>query len=720
MVQRTEVQGLNPLGQAPSRSAQVINRAIETPVVDMGKQQRVSGILNALGEFTNTASEASYRQAQIQVENNKIDGMAKAVSGGKLGAEATKAEEMGFDLVTSQSELSKANEELANHIAANPEMPEEEFTNMKNARYGAIMAQYQDKAPEVFKAISVKAQESQAALYRVQTESREKYQKAKGAETLNYNIGSTLDSAHTVEQGVDLIHQFMGQGKAVGLSEMETKDIIFNQMKLTASQGDNRLLQFVKGTDWGRYTIEAKQAEGAYTSFQKQAEAEAKQAQREYEEAIQKQNVFAYGAGLAEIENMAKGGAEPAQLMAKMQDLQKMGLKFSPSSVASYLTMGKTMSQAQVDLQNNVGVWQNNKGQFNLATNPYIPDSDKKKVLDAAESAIVQQAQNVPDAERADFTISNMLRLSQQEGLPIKTINTALSSLANVDPQQPMTPAISTWTKYLLSADDQTIRMNVPDTKDQAMLFGMRDVLINSQGSDAEKNLQTAISRGQAVRDNKVPLSAQQTKKITQSASSSVKDLRDPTQTTWYFRSESLPSDTSDYVTNKLSAKTQELYQVTGSVEQANQMAVKEFKQNNMILTDGVVANIGVRQFASFVPGLAKAGESAEDVQKKAVSSLDYQIDNVIKSQSKEGGVEYKRSDVKVMFTNSGATYQLNVGGLSVGTFPTSGLQASFDEGYYKAWTAEQDKQQRESTVHHDIKDTSGLQKQINQMGIKY
>lgn len=719
MVQRTEVQGVNPVGQASSRSAQVINRAIETPVVDMGSQRRVQGILDGLSGFTDASSQAAYRQAQIQVENSKIDGMAKAVSGGKLGAEATKAEEMGYDIVTSQADLGKANEELANHIAANPEMSDDEFTAMKNERYGAIMAQYQDKSPEVFKAISVKAQESQAALYRVQTEAKSKYQKAKGAETLNSNIGSTLDSAHTVEQGVDLIHQFMGQGKAVGLSEFETKDIIFNQMKLTASQGDNRLLEFVKGTDWGRYTLEAKQAQGAYTSFQKQAQAEAKQAQREYEEALQKQNVFAYGAGLAEIEDLAKSGAPDEQLMAKMQDLQRKGLKFSPSSVASYLTMGQTMSQAQVDLQKNVASWQDNKGNFNLATNPYIPTTDKTKVLDAAESAIVQQSQNVPDAERPDFTISNMIRLSQQEGLPVKTIGTALSSLANIDPQQPMTPAVSTWAKYLLSVDDQTLRMNVPDTKDQAMLFGMRNVLINSQGAD-DKVLQTAIARGQAVRDNNVPLSSQQTKKITTTASTAVKELRDPTQTTWYFRSESLPSSTSDYITNKIAAQTQNLYQVTQDIGQANQMAIKEFKQNNMILTDGVIANIGVRQFAAFVPGLAKPGEAAEDVQRKAVSSLDYQIDNVIKAQSKDDGVDYKRSDVKVMFTNSGATYQLNVGGLNVGTFPTSGLQGQFDEGYYKKWTEAQNKQQQQSQVYHDIKDTSGLQNKINSMGIKY
>lgn len=716
MVQRAEVQGLNQLGSAPSRSAQVIQRAVQQPLVDDSSTSRVAGILNGLSEFTNTASEAAYKQAQIDVENKKIQGMSLAVSGGKLGEEATKAEQMGYDLVQSQSELGKINEELANHLVANPDMPDEEFNELKKEQYGALMAKYQDRAPEVFKAISVKAQESQVALQRVTNEARTRYRKQKGEETLNYNIGASLDSAHSVEQGVGLIHQYMAQGQALGLSEFETKDAIFNQMKLSASQGDNRLLEFVKGTDWGRYTLDVKQATGAYTSFQKQREAEIKAAQREYEAAIQQQNVWAYGAGLAEIENMAKAGAPAEEIMGKMQSLQKMGLKFSPSSVASYLTMGKTMSESQMKLQANIGNWQSNRGEFNLATNPYISGDDKGKVLDAAEGAIASQAANIPESERTDWTIQNLLQLSKQEGMPVKTIGTALSSLAKIDPQAPMSPAVSTWAKYLIAADDQTIRMNVPSEKDQAFLFGMRDVMINNQNQDAEKILKTAVSRGQAIRDNNVPLSSQQTKKIQTTSLSAVKELRDPTQTTWYFRSESLPDSTRDYVTNRIGAETQKLYQVTGNVEQANQIAVKEFKQNNMILTGGVVANIGVNQLATFVPEFAKKGDAADVVQKKAVSALDYQINNIIAAQSKADGVKYDRDAVKVMFTNSGNTYQVNVGGLAVGTFFTSDLKNQYNEDFFKQWTTEQDKQQKESQVWHDIKDTKDLQKQINQM----
>ncbi|QGH45087.1 internal virion protein B [Ralstonia phage Reminis] len=720
MVQRTATEGLSPLGTPQGRTAQVIQRAVQKPIVDANATTRVSNLLNGLASLTGAASEAAFKQAQIDVENKKIDGMSKAVSGGQLGQEASKAEQMGYDLVQSQSELGRINEQLANHLVANPETSDEEFDALKNEQYGALMAKYQDRAPEVFKAISVKAQESQMALYKVQQNSRERYRKQKGQETLNYNIGSQLDAAHTIDQGVDLIHQFMGQGKQLGLSEFETKDIIFDQMKLSASQGDNRLLEFVKGTDWGRYTLDVKQAQGAYTSFQKQKEAEIKAAQREYQAALQQQNVWAYGAGLAEIENMAKAGADPEAIMGKMQSLQKMGLKFTPSSVASYLTMGKQMSQAQIDLSKNIDSWQGNRGQFNLATNPYIPSTDKTKVLDAAEGAITQQAQNIPESQRADWTIQNLLQLSKQEGMPVKTIGSALSSMARLDPQSQFSPAVSTWTKYLIASDDQTIRMNVENEKDQALLFGMRDYLINNQGQDGEQALKTAIARGQAVRDNNVPLSSQQNKQISSKALTSVKQMRDPTQTTWYFRSESLPDSTRDYLSNRLAAETKKLYQVTGNIDQANQMAFKEFKQNNMILTGGVVANIGVNQLATFVPEFAKPGEDAESVQRKAVSALDYQISNLLAAQSKEDGVKYERDAAKVIFTNSGNTYQINVGGLNVGTFYTSDLKGQFNEDYFRKWSAEQDKQQGISTRYHEMKDTKDLQEQLNRMMPKY
>lgn len=714
MVQRTEVQGLNPLGSAPSRTSQVIQRAVQQPIIDNSASQRVSGILNGLAGFTSAASEASYRQAQIDVENKKISGMSTAVSGGKLGEQATKAEQMGYDLVQSQSELGRINEQLANHIAANPEMSDADFEELKKQQYGELMSKYQDRSPEVFKAISVKAQESQLALYKVQQNSRERYRKQKGEETLNYNIGNTLDSAHTVEQGSQLINQFMVQGKELGLSEFESKDIILNQMKLSASQGDDRLIKFVEATDWGRYTLDTKQAKGAYKTYQKQIEAEIKAAKREHEAAIQQQNVWLYGAGLAEIENLAKSGADDGVILEKMQALQKAGLKFSPSSIASYLTMGNTMSQSKIDLSNNINVWQQNRGQFNLATNPYINSDDKNKVLDAAEGAIVTQASNIPEGERADWTIQNMIQLSKQEGLPVKTIGTALKSLTQIDPQAPMSPAVSTWTKYLIAADDQTIRMNVPNEKDQAFLFGMRDVLVNNQGQDGDKLLNTAISRGQIIRDNNVPLSRQQTSQIQNKATTAVKQLRDPTQTTWYFRSESLPDSTRDYLSSRIGAETQKLYQVTGNIDKANEMAVKEFKNNNMILTGGVVANIGVNQLANFVPEFAKGSEDSTVVQKKAVASLDYQINNILAAQSKEDGVKYDRDSVKVMFTNSGNTYQINVGGLSVGTFYTSDLKNQFNEQFFKQWDEEQNKQQKASNAYRKIKESEEMLNELN------
>lgn len=168
MVQRTEVEGINRLGNPQARTAQVIQRAVNPKIVDGSSSLRVANLLNGLSDMTNAASEAAFRQAQIDVENKKIDGMSKAVSGGKLGEEATKAEQMGYDLVQSQSELGRLNEQLANHIVANPEMSDEEFDAMKKEQYGALMAKYQDRAPEVFKAISVKAQESQLTLYKVQ------------------------------------------------------------------------------------------------------------------------------------------------------------------------------------------------------------------------------------------------------------------------------------------------------------------------------------------------------------------------------------------------------------------------------------------------------------------------------------------------------------------------------------------------------------------------
>lgn len=703
MVTRTEVQGMQQIqaGQT-SRSAQVVKRATEVPLDATQPYKRTERILSALGEFVDTASEAAYRQAQIDVEKRKIDGMATAVSGGQLGEEATKAEQMGYDLVQSQSELGVINERLADAVTNNPEMSDEEFKKLRDDEYGGLLAKYQDRDQDVFKAISVKAQESQLTLHSVRTQAQQKYRDFKAEETLNYNINSQLDSAKTVEQGVGLVHQYMAQGRAMGLSEPKIKDMLYQSMKLTAANGDARLLKFIQSTDWGKYAPDTQQASALYKSY-------VKQAQSEYEAALQKQNVLVYGQMFAQLEEAAKSGMPKEQLMAMMQSMQGQGVKFSPATVANYLTMGSTMSKAQMELQSNIGVWQENKGNFNLATNPFIATEDKNKVLDAAESAVVQAANDVPEEQRGDFVIANLIRLSKQEGMPIRTIGTALSSLTTIDPQAPMTPAVQNWAKFLIASDDQTIRMNVSSEQDQALLFGMRDVLINAQGQDGDLMMKTAISRGQQIRDNKTPLTTQQTNSLKSKVRSNVSNFEDPTQTTWYFMAKNLPSDTRDYVSTQINSKAQQLYSVTGSVDKAVELATKEFKNNSMILSGGVVANIGVNQLAAHVPEFAQAGDDASMVQRRAVSALDYQLDKVVKQQTKEDGLEYKKGDARVLFSNSGQTYQINVGGVTVGTYFTKDLKEQYDENYFKTFNEEQEKQLESSKFYHGMKETEEL-----------
>ncbi|UOW66398.1 internal virion protein B [Aeromonas phage vB_AspA_Tola] len=689
-VERQQVAGLQRTGLPAQRSAQVINRMEPRVQQIESSAARASRIIDGLAGMVDSSSELAYKQAQIDVETKKVAGMSTALSGGKLGEEVTKAEQSGYDLVTSQSDLLKVNERLARTIQENPEMSDDDFNRVKEQQYGQVLQKYQNADKDVFKAISVKAQESQLAMYSIQKQAQEGHRQFKAQETMNYNIGNQLDSAKTVQDGQALIKQYLAQGKALGLGEDKTKDMLFDHMVVTASQGDDRLLKFVSATDWGKYSKSTAQANQLYAEKQKRAQAE-------YEAAIQKQNVFSYGSGLAELETMAKSGAGDAELMQKMKELQSAGLKFSPSSVAGYLTMGKTVNASQQALSSNVKVWQDNKGQFSLAQNPYIQSEDKKKVLKAAEDAIVSQSDQVPPEQRADFTISNLLQLSRQEDMPVATIGTALTSLANIDTQQPMTPSVGIWTKYLLAADEQTIKLNVPDTKQQKFLMGMRDTLINSQGQDADTLLPTAITQAQLRRDNVTTLTSQQTRKVNNLSSDAVGTLKDPTITSFHFWNEDLPLQTQDYITSKINTAAQSNYGLFQNTEKAVQAATTEFQRNNMILTGGVVANVGVSQLSRQVPELIQPGDDSTDLQKRAVSALDYQVDTLLKEQADKDGLEYKREDAQLLFSNQGNTYQVMVGGLVVGTYFTKGLAEKYNEDYYKKWTAEQDRQQKKS-----------------------
>lgn len=715
MIERQAVEGLQSLGPSGAiRKSQQINRYVP-PATGNTQNDTVSRILGGLAEFADVSNEAAFKQAQRQNELSKIEGMNTALSGGKLGEAATKAHESGYDLITSQDDLMKANEDIAQAIKANPMMSDEEMSSLRESAYGGILAKYQDKDPVVFKALSVKAQESQGVLHNLQAAERERYKKQKGVETLNNLIGSSVDGARTVKDGTSLIHQYMVQGRELGLDEFTVKDQIFQQMKLSASMGDPRLLEFVKATDWGRYTMDVKQGTAAYKAYQKQVQAEIKAAQAAANAAMQQQNALAYGMGLAQIDRMAKSGATDGEIMQAFGQLQAKGMKLSPGTVASYLTKGQTVSQSQIKLNENLQLWQANRGSFNLAQNPMIDTEDKKKVLGAAEDAIVKQSEQLPENQRGDFVIQNLFELSRQENMPVPRVQTALTSLANIDPNQPISPSVQTWVKYLMTADDQTLRANVPGEKDQKMLFGMRDILINSQGSDAETALRTAITRGQAVRDNNVPLTSQQNKVLANKTASAVKGFEDPTERTWYFTTAKLPQAQRDYVSNQITASAKTLYQITGDAEKASALAVKEYKRNNMILSGGITANIGIQQLASKVPEFAKGKDvDATDVQMKAVSALDYQVSNLLSSQSKSDGVKYERGDARVMFSNSGDAYQVMVGGLVVGTFPTSGLKDQFNEQYFKQWSATQEREQQKSQAYRTIKESKEFARTIN------
>lgn len=641
--------------------------------------------------------------------------MNTALSGGKLGEEMTKAHEAGYDLVSSQDDLMKANEGLAQAIKANPMMSDEELSSMRDNAYGTVLAKYQDKSPEVFKAISIKAQESQGALYNIQQGAREQYKKQKGVETLNNLIGSSVDGARSVADGTALIQQYMVQGRELGLDEFTVKDQIFQQMKLSASMGDPRLLEFVKATDWGKYTMDVKQGSAAYKTYQKQVQAEIRAAQAQANAAMAQQNAIAYGVGLAGVDRLARSGATDGEIVAALGQLQAKGMKLNASTVASYLTRGKEVSKSQLKLNDNLARWQGDRANFNLAQNPMIDTEDKKKVLSAAEDAIVKMAEQQPEEERGDFVIKNLFDLSRQEDMPVSRIQTALTSLANIDPNQPISNSVQSWVKFLLETDDQTLRRNVPSDKDQKMLFGMRDVLINSQGTDFETSVRTAVTRGQQVRDNNVPLTSQQNKVIANKSSSAVNKFEDPTEQTWYFTTKKMPSAQKDYVTNQINAKAKSLYQITGDTEKATQMAVKEYKQNNMILSGGITANIGTQQLAQKVPSFATGKDvTAEDVQMKAVSALDYQVSNILTKQAKTDGVTYERGDARVMFSNGGDAYQVMVGGLVVGTFPTAGLKDQFNEQYFNQWSAVQKKEQERSEAYRMMKESKEFSSTIN------
>lgn len=701
IVERQEVQGLQSLqGGGPRATTQTIADASGLANVQARapQQDRTANILNGLAGFADTASKASFDAAQRQVQLSKVEGTALAVKGAILPPSANKATELGYNLVQAQADLAKANDSLAQTAQQNPDMSDADFSNARKSAYDAVFAKYQDQSPELNQALVQQAQESQIALTKVRVATQLDYQKKQAGETLNFQIGNSLDSIKSGKEGGEFLdNQIMAQGKALGLSPFEIKGRVMEQMEARAATGDNRLLEAVKNTAWGKYDPETAKGQQQYENHQYTQEMRAEAArqrieaaQAKYDAKRQSELALTYGQDLANIETAAKGGATQDQITSMLSSLKSKGFKLSPSSVASYLTMGQQYSQENIRIT--AAAKSNLASGMPLAFDPNINASDKPKVLDRLADEVIAQGKQYSGDEQQNFVSSNLVGLSQSSGMPVKQLQIGMDAITHLDPNSDIPASAMPFIQQLRSMDENTLRMNSSDGT-FTYLSNIKDAL------NTAPDVRTAITRAQLLRDNKVSPNQQQQNKIKSSVNDAVKNIL-PLNTGstgglsgLFSNTGKLDKQALGLVTNQINARATNLFGVTQNIDRASAMAVDEWRHNNIVLGSGLSANVSPNNLFAKSGINVQDGSTPEMQQARAVSTLDLVVGDTLAQYNKQEKRQAKMTDTNVLFSNDGTHYQVMIDGLSVGIFKTSDLKDRFDQKHTDEWVSEQQRQ---------------------------
>ncbi|QZI86141.1 hypothetical protein PODOV006v2_p0047 [Vibrio phage 15E36.1] len=230
-------------------------------------------IMSELSKFAQAGSAEANRAQRAEIETKKALGAERAaqdlvkVEQNRQGIteDDVLATKLAYNAVVGKHDTIQAGNDFVEWYQTNPDADEETVSAKKSELYQPIFEKYGDDDLSL-QQISLDVQESQFRLQPIQEKIKGDYTKQKNTEAMTMQLGDFLADPQA-DIGAIVDTEIPQQAKALGLGEFEYKKLVMSEMVARAADGDGRLLEHLKATDWAKDSVLIDKAEASYQQF---------------------------------------------------------------------------------------------------------------------------------------------------------------------------------------------------------------------------------------------------------------------------------------------------------------------------------------------------------------------------------------------------------------------------------------------------------------------
>ncbi|AHN84662.1 hypothetical protein PV_011 (endogenous virus) [Gutovirus Vc1] len=392
-----------------------------------------TAILSGLAKFASAGNAEANRQQKAEIETQKALGASRAAQDllvadqnrQGITEEDTLAAKLSYNAIVGKSDTIKAGNDFAEWYQANADVDEETIEAKKAELYQPLFEKYAGDERSL-KQISLQVQESQFNLIPVQEKIRGQYQHQKNTEALTMSLGNMLSDPNADVEHL-LTTEVPAQAKALNLSEFDYKKMIMSEMTNRAANGDGRLLEKLKSTDWAKDSVLISKAESAYNQF------------------TSRENAIAIGDALGQIELDNKALTEPwSTTLRKVEQLNKQ----FPNAVSAAKVAQMKQARANATKENKANTvmmavsWDNlfNEDGLPLQLDGRYTPEQKKKFVKGLDKIFADKTQEliaggVSETEANTIMMKQRLDWSRVNRVKVPLLEQNLQGLLSLNPE---------------------------------------------------------------------------------------------------------------------------------------------------------------------------------------------------------------------------------------------------------------------------------------------
>ncbi len=389
-------------------------------------------LLDGLSKFAQASSVEVDRQQRAAIETQQALGASRAaqdlvtVEKNRRGItdEDTLAAKLSYNAIVGQHETMEAGNKFVEWYQSNPSASDDEIQTKKSEIYQPVFEKYGDD-PRSLKQISLQVQESQFKMVPVQEKIKSEYTYQKNNEALTMSIGDMLADPNA-DMDIVVNSEIPARAKALGLPEFDYKKSLMNEMVNRASNGDDRLLNKLKGEAWSKNSVLIEKATTEHQNF------------------INRESAIAIGDELGSIELENSSLSVPWE--TTLRKLDSLNNKFPNSvSAAKVASMKQARDRAKLTTNNNsdmLGIVYSGIKDSNvlpLALNGGYSKEDKDGFIKWLDSGLAKKTQDmiasgVPEADANAAVMKERLDLSRTSRLKFPNLDQNLKGLIGLNP----------------------------------------------------------------------------------------------------------------------------------------------------------------------------------------------------------------------------------------------------------------------------------------------